>query len=224
MKSQAFAYLRVSGKSQVEGDGFIRQEQTVRKFAKGRFDIARVFKDEGVSGTTDEANRPAFQDMMSEILKNGVRIIIVEGLDRLAREFRIQETMLIYLASKGVTLFSARTGENVTEAMMDDPMRKAMIQMQGIFAELEKAMLVKKMKAARDRIRKKSGKCEGRKGYSDVKSEIVNHIKQFSLKRRTSDWIARWLNDNNFKPLHCEVFNGQIVRNIMHRVRLNQIA
>jgi len=221
MKSQAFAYLRVSGKGQIDKDGFIRQEQTIRNFAKSRFEIVQIFKDGGVSGTTDESNRPAFQEMMAEVLKNGVRTVIVEGLDRLARELRIQETMMIYLASKGVTMFSARTGENVTEAMMSDPMRKALVQMQGVFSELEKAMMVKKLRAARDRIRKKTGKCEGRRGYSEAASaEIVKHIREFSKIRRTSIWIAEWLNNNNFKPLHSDRFTSQIIRNVKHRLKI----
>ncbi len=216
MKSLVFGYIRVSSRGQLDKDGPVRQEETIRRFAKGKFQIERVFTDD-VTGIADESYRPAFQEMVSEILRNGVKTIIVEGLDRLARSYAIQETLLIYIASKGITLYSARTGENITEAVAGDPMKKAMIQIQGIFSELERAMLVSRMKAARDRIRKKSGKCEGRKGYSDVKSEIVNHIKQFSLKRRPAEWIAEWLNSNGYKPLHGERFTSQIVRNIRHR-------
>jgi len=75
--------------------------------------------------------------MVSEILKNGVKTIIIEGLDRLAIEYRIQESLLIYLASKGIELISARTEENVTHAIIVDLMKKALVQMQGIFAELD---------------------------------------------------------------------------------------
>ncbi len=30
---KAYGYLRVSGKAQVEGDGFVRQEQAIRQYA-----------------------------------------------------------------------------------------------------------------------------------------------------------------------------------------------
>ena len=216
MKLLVFGYIRVSSRGQLDKDGPVRQEEAIRRFAKGRFRIEQVFVDD-VTGISDESYRPEFQNMMAEILRNGVKTVIVEGMDRLARSYTVQETLLVYLVSKGVTLFSARTGENITDAIAGDPMKKALIQMQGIFSELERAMLVSRMKSARDRIRKKSGKCEGRKGYSDKNQDIVNHIKEFRYQRRTSDWIARWLNDNNFKPLHSEAFNGQIVRNILHR-------
>lgn len=215
MKQLAFAYVRVSSRGQLDKDGPVRQEQAIRNFAKGRFNIEKVFTDD-ITGTADESNRPAFQEMMSEILRNGVRTVIVEGLDRLAREYRIQETLLIYLVSKGVTLFSARTSENITESIAGDPMKKALIQMQGIFSELERAMLVKKLRSARERIRKKIGKCEGRKAYTESPeyADMLNKIREFSKVRRTSGWIAQWLNDNGFKPLSKDSFNSHIVRNI----------
>jgi hypothetical protein len=49
----------------------------------------------------------------------------VERLDRLAREYVVQEQLLIYLASKGIVLLNASSGENITEAINSDPMKKA---------------------------------------------------------------------------------------------------
>ena len=44
----AFAYLRVSGKSQIDGDGFARQEQAIRRYATAHgITITRVFREEG---------------------------------------------------------------------------------------------------------------------------------------------------------------------------------
>lgn len=166
MGKTAYGYLRVSGKGQVNGDGFDRQEAEIWRYAsKHGYQILTVYRDEGISGTTDEADRPAFQAMVADILRNGTRTVIVEGLDRLAREYRVQEALLIYLASKGITLINARTEEDITEAVMADPMRKALVQIQGVFAELEKSLLVKKLRAARDRKRAETGRCEGRKVY-----------------------------------------------------------
>ncbi len=182
--TKAFAYVRVSSKGQVDGDGFQRQLETIQAFAnKNGYEVTEVFQEEGVTGTVDENERPAFQDMVSAILKNGVRTVIIEGMDRLAREYRIQESLLIYLASKGITLFSARTEENVTEAIQSDPMKKALIQIQGVFAELEKSLLVKKLRTARDHKRQELGKCEGRKSTKELNPELVPRIKSLRRKR-----------------------------------------
>ena len=90
---KAFAYLRVSGRSQVEGDGFNRQLAVIRSYATAQgITIARVFREEGVSGTLEGMDRPAWVEMITGILTNGVKTIIIEKLDRLARDLiMIQE-------------------------------------------------------------------------------------------------------------------------------------
>ena len=60
-----------------------------------------------------------------------MKTVIVESMDRLARELRIQETLLIYPASKGVDLISARTEENITQAVKSDPLKKALVWFPG---------------------------------------------------------------------------------------------
>lgn len=222
MGKKAFAYLRVSGKGQLKGDGFDRQETEIRGYAiKNGFEIVTVFKEKAVSGIKGEADRPAFQKMVAEILKNGVRTVIIEGLDRLAREYRIQETLLIYLASKNIDLISARTKENVTEAVMSDPMRKALVQVQGIFSELEKNQLVIKLRSARDRIRVSTGKCEGRKGYAERKPEIITAIKKLRKKRKGQPRpsfaeVARQLNKQGLTSITGKPFNSSRVAGIVH--------
>lgn len=184
---KAFLYLRVSSPGQIEGHGFDRQEETCKGFAKtAGIEIAGIFQEQGISGTKDETERPAFQEMITSILSNGVRTVIVESMDRLARELRIQETLLIYLASKGINLISARTGENVTEAIQGDPMRKALIQMQGVFAELEKNQLTRRLRKARDAKRTEEGRCEGRKTYGQTPEEkkVIERIRAMRRKRK----------------------------------------
>jgi DNA invertase Pin-like site-specific DNA recombinase len=185
---KAYCYLRVSDKSQLNGHGFDRQLEAIQKCAKDLgYEIIEVFREEGISGTKGEEDRPAFQDMIAEILRDGVNVIFVESLDRLARQYRIQEHLLVYLVSKGIDLIAANTGEVVTQAIQDDPMKLAMVQMQGIFAELEKSLLVKKLRKARDRKRKRTGKCEGRKHYgedSEEERKVVRRIKNMRRRRR----------------------------------------
>ncbi len=218
---QAFGYVRVSGKGQVDGDGFVRQEETIQSYAeKAGYEVVKFFREEGISGARGELDRPAFQEMMEEVLRNGVRTIIVERLDRLAREYRVQESLLIYLASKDVTLINASTEENVTEAVQADPMKKALIQIQGIFAELEKNLLVKKLRKARDRKRQEAGKCEGRKSYSEANPEVILEIKRLRRKpkggnRMTYREVAEELNKAGFQTRTGKPFTGHIVQNIL---------
>ena len=162
--------------------------------------------------------------MVSEIMKDGVDTIVVESLDRLAREYRIQEQLLIYLASKGINLISANTGENVTQAISEDPMKKALIQIQGVFAELDKSLTVKKLRKARERIREQKGKCEGRKGYSETEqgAEILKEIRRLRRRRKgrvgmTFNAVADALNDQGYRADNGRLFTGNTVPGILHR-------
>jgi DNA invertase Pin-like site-specific DNA recombinase len=69
-------------------------------------------------------------------------------------------------------------GNGVRVVVTDDIMKVAMRQIAGTFAQLEKARLVAKLKAARDRKRQAYGKCEGRKGYAEAMPDTVILAKQ----------------------------------------------
>ena len=148
------------------------------------FEIVREFAEEGITGDSSWTARPAFQEMVGAILDNGVRTVFVENLTRLARAYVIADAILVYLASKGITLVSADTGEDVTAAMSGDPMKKAMIQMQAVFSELEKNSLVRKLKAARVRKRNETGRCEGVKPFGSLQGEGVAIHRMRQLRRK----------------------------------------
>ncbi|MBU4277173.1 MAG: recombinase family protein [Proteobacteria bacterium] len=183
---KCFLYLRVSGLGQVDGYGFDRQRKACEAFCKqAKLQVEGIYREEGITGTADHEDRPAFQAMLADILANGCRTVVVESLDRLARELRIQESLLIYLAAKGITLYSARTGENITEAVSADPLRKALVQIQGVFAELEKSQLVRRLEKGRAAKERKTGKCAGRKYYGEAdkdEAKVVRRIRRMRAK------------------------------------------
>jgi len=223
---RVYAYLRVSGKGQIVGHGFDRQLDSIKAFCeKQGYEVDRDFKEQ-VSGTKDETDRPEFSAMVTAILRDGVDTIIVESMDRLAREYRIQEQLLIYLASKDINLINASTGENYTKAISEDPMKKAMVQMQGIFAELDKSLLVKKLRKSRERVRQEKGKCEGRKSYKETEdgAEILREIRRLRRKRKgrirtTFNEIAVKLNEQGYTAANGKPFTGNTVRGILHRLK-----
>lgn len=196
------AYLRVSGKGQVDGTGFDRQLDAITAWARHTgATVERVYREEGVSGTLDESHRPQFAAMVEDLLSNGCRTVVVESLDRFARDLSVQMQLLAYLISKGLTLISATTGDDVTAAVADDPMRRAMVQMQGIFSELDKNLLVRKLRKGREKRRSEAGKCEGRPffGQRPGEAETLERIKELYRKprdgqRRSLQEIADLLN------------------------------
>ena len=115
-------------------------------------------------------------------------VIVIESLDRLARDVIIQSVLIKRCIDAGVLLFAANTGENVCDAFLSDPTRKALLQIQGVFNQLEKERLVIKLRKAREAKRQKTGRCEGRKPYgehqahTERESAVVNLVRQLRRK------------------------------------------
>lgn len=217
---KAFAYLRVSSQGQVEKDGFPRQREAVNRCAKSQsITITREFCEEGLSGETEWGTRPAFLDMVSAIMDNGVRTIIVENLTRLARSYTIQEAILVYLASKKIALISADSGEDITEALQGEPMKIAMIQMQSVFSQLEKNSLVRKLRAARDRKKAATGRCEGRKPFGITKAEKATIRRMIELRETDMSYagIADVLDAERHPTRSGKKWSAPSVRNIINR-------
>ena len=222
-QNQAFAYLRVSSKGQVKGDGFPRQRAAIGRYTKAhRITLVGEYRE---PFTGSDADRPEFQAMIAEMLSNGVRTVLVEALHRFARDLGVQLQLLAYLQSKGITLISVDTGEDVTAAMTEDPMRRAMVQMQGIFSELEKALLVAKLRKARHRVRGKTGRCEGRKPFGDYPGEEKTlarirelHRKPRNRPRRGSADIARRLNAEDRRTRTGVPWSRQAVHQLIRRL------
>jgi DNA invertase Pin-like site-specific DNA recombinase len=113
--------------------------------------------------------------MMKHIAGNGVRTIIVETASRFARDLIVQETGWRYLKDAGITLVAADS----PDAFLDDTPTAVMIrQILGSVSQFEKAMLVAKLKGARDRKEAATGKCGGRKSYEERDPEMVTLAKK----------------------------------------------
>ncbi len=193
MRKRAFGYLRVSGKAQVQGDGFPRQLEAIRNYAKEHnIRVVKVFREEGVSGTVDLANRPALSDLMVALHSDGVRLVMVEKLDRLARELMVQETILGDLKKSGFELLSVAE----PDLCGNDPTRKLLRQVMGGIAEYEKTMIVLKLRAARERAKAKTGRCEGAKpfGYFEGEQETIGRMKALRAEGLSWDGLAERLN------------------------------
>ena len=193
MMTKAFGYVRVSGDSQIAGDGFPRQVAAIKAYAKQHgVRIVKVFREEGVTGTKDAMDRPAWVEMMTALHSNGARTVIIERLDRLSRELMVQEATIAELQKQGFTLVSVQE----PDLMSADPTRVAFRQMMGVFAQYDKSQIVIKLKAARMRKRAKEGRCEGRKpyGHYDGETEILQRMKALRATGMGFDRIAAQLN------------------------------
>lgn len=211
---KAFAYLRVSGKAQVEGDGFTRQLEAIKRYAvEHGIKIAHVYREEGVSGAKDLENRPAFVEMMTALHSNGTKLVLVEKLDRLARDLMVQETIIGDLRKNSFDLISVME----PDLLQDDPSRKLMRQVFGAIAEYEKTMIVLKLRGARARSRAKHGRCEGRKpfGYFEGEGEALTRMKALRAEGLGFDRIAARLNSDGVSTRTGKPWHGLVINRIL---------
>ena len=142
--TRAYAYLRVSGKGQLKGDGFARQEAAIRKYALANdIEIAGVYH-ERAKGATDADDRPEWVRMHADMKESGVEMIVIERLERLARDLMVQEHIIADTQRRHLKLVS--TVE--PDLLSHDPTRILIRQILGAVAAYDKSMIVLKLKGA----------------------------------------------------------------------------
>jgi DNA invertase Pin-like site-specific DNA recombinase len=215
---KAFAYLRVSSEGQVDGDGFPRQREAIKKWAASHnVKIVRWFEEKGVSGTKELTDRPALSELMVALMSNGVRLVVVEKLDRIARDQMVQEGIIQSLLKEGFELVSAAPGEE--NLCGNEPGRKLMRTIMGAIAEYDKQMIVLKLRAARSRTKAKEGRCEGRKPFGHYENEREVLTRMSDLHAGGGNWetIAATLNNEGIKTRSGGKWFPATVRKILIR-------
>ena len=190
---KCFAYLRVSGKGQLKGDGFPRQLASIKAHAKQRdLRIVQVFEERGVAGAKETMDRPAWQELMAALHGDGVRTIVIEKLDRLARDLMVQESVIADLRKYGFELVSVHE----PDLMATDATRVLLRQLLGAVAQYDKTQIVARLRGARLRKRAQEGRCEGRKafGHRDGESLAVERMRQLRTAGTAYYAIADQLN------------------------------
>lgn len=211
---EAHAYLRVSGRGQVDGDGFPRQMKAVKEYAAAHeIKIVRIFREEGISGTTDSVDRPAWTELMTALHANGVRMILIERLDRLARDLMVQESIIADLRRHGFELISVQE----PDLMASDPTRILMRQLLGAVAQYDKSQIVLKLRGARLRKREREGRCEGRKPYGFYPGEhaVLERMKALRADGMGFDRIAAKMNDEGHPSRTGGRWHGLVVNRIL---------
>lgn len=144
------AYLRVSTDRQAEeGLGLEVQERSIRSWAKATGHRIVVWaRDEGISGSNGVDTRVGLHDALAAIKDGVAQGLVVYRLDRLARNLTVQETTLAVIWNMGGSVFTV-DGDEVSRDDPDDPMKTALRQMIGVFAQLERGMITARLRSGR---------------------------------------------------------------------------
>jgi DNA invertase Pin-like site-specific DNA recombinase len=130
------------------------QETELREYCERRGWQYVLYRDHGQSGAKD--NRPALIEMLKDIRKRRVDVIVVWALDRLARSLKHLLTIAEECRALGVDIVCLR--QNIDTTL---PAGRLTFQVLGAVAEFEREMLRERVKAGMQQARR-SGKRIGR--------------------------------------------------------------
>ncbi len=197
---------RVSTGTQLEGYGLDVQEKDCRNYARTHnMRIVRMCRDEGVTGKAGDDERPGLAEALQMLTDGKVDALLAPNLDRLARHLTQQEAILSVVWAHGKRFFTADRGEHLPDDD-DDPMRTFVRQVMGAAAQLERGLIVKRLKSGRRQKAESGGYATGSPPYGQrvVDHQLIEHPQEAAVLRQMRAWaaegvgvraIARRLND-----------------------------
>jgi DNA invertase Pin-like site-specific DNA recombinase len=224
------AYLRASTGRQVkDGFGLADQEKQIRAWCrKYRHKLLRVVTDEALSGTLPAAERPGLLECLRAVRDGEAEGIVMRDLDRIARELTTQEGILAQLWKLGGHAFITTDGNEVPQDDPDDPMRTAMRQMMGVFAQLERSMAIKRMKNGRQTKAEQGGFAYGSPAFgqssqdkklvkNDSEQVVIARIREMDAKGDSIRAICAALNAEGLPSKRGRKWHPQTVARVLNR-------
>ena len=118
-KEKKFAgiYIRVSTEDQArEGFSLGEQKEKLLQLCKFKeYEVFKVYQDAGISAKNME-DRPAFQEMLSDMKKGKINYIVAYKLDRVTRSVRDLEELISQLEKYNTYLVCDRDDVNTSTA------------------------------------------------------------------------------------------------------------
>lgn len=138
-------------------------------------EVVTEYLEEGISGT--KATRPQLDRLLQDMRDRRFDGIVVYKLDRLGRSLKHLLDLLSEFKNKGIRLVSVVDGIDTAN---DSPMNRAFWQMLGVFAELEREIIVSRVNDGLRNAEKNGVVLGRRKGSKDKK------------RRRKSGYLLRY--------------------------------
>jgi DNA invertase Pin-like site-specific DNA recombinase len=136
----------------------------------------------------------------------------------------VSEMLLKECRDNGIKVFAADQG-NLIDMASDggDPTRVLIRQIMGALAQWEKSVLVKKLRAAKDRMKAEGKYAEGNKPFGHIGGEkfVLDTIVRFHGDGKNYTEISRLLNQSDMHNRSGKAFTPQNVRSLIvqHKLR-----
>lgn len=213
----ACAYYRTSSATNVgaDKDSLKRQQDAVRAYAAAMgIEIVREYYDAAVSGADALNDREGFSEMLSYMLGNGARMILVENASRFARDAIIALTGHEYLKAQSIDLIPVDAPTHFTE---DGPTAKMIRTILAGVSAFEKDALVARLRKARERKRRLSGRCEGNPRWIPVTASVVDvaydlHASGLSYRKVAAALDAQGMRGPSGKPFAAQSIKAMLAK------------
>ena len=174
-------YARVSTDAQTTENQLLQLRAVAERHG---WAIVAEFVDHGVSGAKGRQERQQFDALLRGVARREFDMIAAWSVDRLGRSLQDLLGFLLELQSKHVDLYLHQQALDTSTSM-----GKAMFQLCGVFAELERSIIQERIRAGLERARAK-GKTLGRP-RTDTKVE--SKIRKLAGQGMGKGKIARTL-------------------------------
>jgi DNA invertase Pin-like site-specific DNA recombinase len=175
---RAALYLRVSTTDQDPES----QGREVRQFVTDRgWEVAETYQDLGVSGA--RSSRPALDRLMKDAWRGRFQTVVVWDLSRMARSTLHALQVLQAFEQMNVRLVAVKQTFDT-----DTPLGKAFFTLAAMFAELERSILIERVRAGMARAR-----AEGKRIGRPVRYMDLEELRRLRLQGRSIRQIGRAL-------------------------------
>jgi DNA invertase Pin-like site-specific DNA recombinase len=216
-KRTAVTYYRTSSATNVgaEKDSLPRQRDAVQAYAAANgIEVVREFYDAAISGADPVMRRPGFADMLAYMLGNGARIVLVENASRFARDLAVQIAGHDLLKGHGITLMPVDAPNHFLDETPTATMVRSIL---GAVSQFEKEALVMKLRKARERKRRDTGRCEGNPAWKPVPEATVKAARDAHGRGLTLRAVSAELAAAGFVSPSGKAYGAQSVKRMVTR-------
>ena len=224
---RAVGYRRVSTEEQVQGNGLEVQEQAIRRYCKDTdLNLIDVTSDEGISGSSGLDARVGLASALARLEGGEADCLVVYRLDRLARDFVLQELLVNRLRERGKPIRSVMEPDIETDT--DDPTKVLIRQIVGAIGQYERALIRGRMQAGKLVKAARGGYVGGQPGYGQRadETELVDdpgesEVVRLALTLRSAGASYRdiciALTEVGYKPRRAKQWHPMVVRSVVQR-------
>ncbi len=225
-------YSRISTDEERQPNSLEAQRVRLEAFVNSQpeWGIERRYEDQFTGTVID---RPALTRLLKDARLGRFDVLLVYRVDRLARSIRGLAQIIDELDQAGVIFRSA------TEPFdTGTPAGRMMVQMLGVFAEFERALIVERITAGLERKAARGGWCGGQRPYglniaadrdslerNSTEAPLVPVIfDEYANRKAGSSALATWLNEQGYRTKNGRLWSKKSVLTVLrNRVYVGEI-